>query len=1399
MRAPFRPSGPLFLILVFCLLAAGVVWFWPTGKPARRGGSTASGPALSPPTSPPAASPGLLPPRNVVASEPAELRLARLIEKRREEPDPERGTPGREITLVASDFKYPLLRVEREMPPGQPARQRVMVGDHVLVRARPGTTVPQLNGSLARHGAMVRKQIPGTDLFLVALKKPGLEAYDRLLAGLSQERELLAYAEPDYVVHHFGLPNDPQFGQQWHLHNTGQSGGLVDADIDAPEAWDRTTGSSSVVVAVLDSGTDLNHPDLTPNLWVNPGESGDGRESDGIDNDSNGYIDDVHGWDFVSGTPAPMDDNGHGTHTAGTVGAAGDNGVGVSGVCQQVQLMPLKFLSASGSGTNSDAIEAIRYATAQNVLLTSNSWGGSGFSQAMLDAIHEANAAGIGFVAAAGNSGISNDLYPDYPANFNVPNMISVAATDHQDTLVWFSNFGAQTVHLAAAGLQTLSTGMGGAYEFMSGTSMAAPQVSGAAALLKAANSGLPFARIKSMLLGTTDSKPSLAGKTRTGGRLNVARALEPAMGPLLRFATLTVEDSLGGNGDGIASPGETVRLRVSVENLGAFEAASVQGVVSLPAPVSGFSLSTSVSQYGTINAGALQGPAGAPFQAQIAAGFTPRDVALTLTLTDQSARQWTLPLTLKVRNVATLSGLVTRLTGGAPVAGAVIEVTGPESYTALTGSDGRYSLIVTNGSYQIRASASGLVPSAAVTRSVPPSAANVNFVLGYSESDVVPLALSATQPQDDLTVQTLTLYNHGDAPMTYRLREVPGTSPSSQAMPAVAWTADAPAPTPPELARPSAHELPDLSRLRDASDNTAVSLPHQEGFEDGLWGRWWESWGEGTRQVITGGAPAGNRSFQFDFTGPNDHFTGIHQIFQGGTQPGHIGFWIQPGPTNEATAYMVLLDLYLVLDNNGFRTEIADFIWFFANANGRFYLNDDVGGNQAVQYQEGQWYRIEFRDIDWQAKRFDYWVNGQRIQAGVPFRNPSLASGLAYALSYNYSSGTRLGLDDLVVANDALPWLQLSSQQGIIPAGGSTSITVSFDSDRLAAGAYTGSLRVETNDPDSPDLEVPLSLAVSALPNTPPVAQGQTQRLPAGERRTLTLSGSDADGDNLVFRVTRLPERGTLYQTEDGVTPGDPLRHTPRVVLDAGHRLLYQPADGQSAEDYDRFEFVTADRWAVSAPASVSLSTAQAPQLMVLPEGGASASPVEVVLTTLPPEAMIHLTTDGSAPAPGHGHTVASGFTLRLERALTLRALARHDGVESPIQTQVYQIADENDNGLPDWWEAQHPQAAVAGTIDPEVDGDFDGLSNREEFLFGTDPVAPSVWQPEINPSGTPMLRWPSMRGRLYQVEKSATADPFDFEPEGSALWGTGGVMEWQDPNPSGGRGFYRLRVTAP
>ena len=247
--------------------------------------------------------------------------------------------------------------------------------------------------------------------------------------------------------------NDPQFGELWSLNNTGQSGGTVDADIDAPEAWDLTTGSQAVVVGLIDTGVDYTHPDLASNIWTNLDEVPD----DGVDNDGNGYVDDVYGWDFVSGDNDPFDDNGHGTHVAGTLAAVGNNGAGVTGVSWHSQIMPLKFLDATGFGTTADAVAALDYATGMcqrgvNIRMTNNSWGGGAYSQALANAIQASGQCNMLFVASAGNTSSDADQSPSYPAGYELDNVIAVAATDRNDNKAVFSDFGATSVDLAAAG-----------------------------------------------------------------------------------------------------------------------------------------------------------------------------------------------------------------------------------------------------------------------------------------------------------------------------------------------------------------------------------------------------------------------------------------------------------------------------------------------------------------------------------------------------------------------------------------------------------------------------------------------------------------------------------------------------------------------------------------------------------------------------------------------------------------------------------------------------------------------------------------------------------------------------------------------------------------------------------
>ncbi len=350
------------------------------------------------------------------------------------------------------------------------------------------------------------------------------------ISGMSVEEAVLLYRndprieyiEPNYILHAENIaPDDPFFHQLWGLHNTGQRGGTADADIDAPEAWEIAAGNG-VIIGVIDTGVDWLHEDLSANIWTNTGEI----PNNNIDDDGNGYVDDVRGWDFVNNDNNPMDDHGHGTHVSGTIAGVGDNGIGVTGVCWAARIMPLKFIGADGMGTTADAIDAIEYATMMGAKLTSNSWGGVAYSSALREAIEASGDAGMLFIAAAGNDGLFTDFRSHYPSGYDLGNIISVAATDHNDNLASFSNYGATSVDLAAPGVDILSTLPNDSYGSKDGTSMATPHVSGVAGLLWSVYPELSHLEIRDRILAAVDSLPSLSGKTVTGGRLNAFNAL---------------------------------------------------------------------------------------------------------------------------------------------------------------------------------------------------------------------------------------------------------------------------------------------------------------------------------------------------------------------------------------------------------------------------------------------------------------------------------------------------------------------------------------------------------------------------------------------------------------------------------------------------------------------------------------------------------------------------------------------------------------------------------------------------------------------------------------------------------------------------------------------------------
>ncbi|MGI6415159.1 MAG: S8 family serine peptidase [Thermoguttaceae bacterium] len=397
----------------------------------------------------------------------------------------------------------------------------------ILVRFR-----PEYRAAFAAGGASI---LAGTQIGrqlgqVAGLHKVSLADGVGVDAALAAYRKSpwVAYAEPNFRVSIADVyPNDPRFGEMWPLENLGQTGGQSDADIDAPRAWEVTRGSGSAIVAVIDTGVDYTHPDLDGNMWVNAGETA----GDGIDNDGNGYVDDVYGYDFINRDGDPMDDQGHGTHVAGTIGAEGDNAIGVAGINWDVQIMALKFIGPDGWGDGADAIEAIYYALANGATITNASWGGDPYSQALYDAIAAARDAEHIFVAAAGNGnmlgvGQDNDATLYYPASYDLDNIVAVAAVDDTDALASFSNYGATQVDLAAPGVDVLSTIRGGGYGLNSGTSMAAPHATGVLALVQDLHPDWTYDEVIGQVLGSVDPLPELYGVTVTGGRLNAAAAV---------------------------------------------------------------------------------------------------------------------------------------------------------------------------------------------------------------------------------------------------------------------------------------------------------------------------------------------------------------------------------------------------------------------------------------------------------------------------------------------------------------------------------------------------------------------------------------------------------------------------------------------------------------------------------------------------------------------------------------------------------------------------------------------------------------------------------------------------------------------------------------------------------
>ena len=459
-------------------------------------------------------------------------------------------TPSSMLLTIASN--EPAIETKKDVAALAPAKHNFNLlaanasfeEGHMLVRFAPEADrkYPGLaakNSILTKAGNGRLKSAQVTKEFkhikgLSVVKLPSSVSVKEALSILNGTSGIL-YAEPDYKVKLLSqtqsLPNDPLFSELWGMQI-----------IDAPEAWDIRTDASNIIVALLDTGSDYTHPDLAANMWVNQAEF---NGAPGVDDDNNGYVDDVYGYDFADNDPDPFDYHGHGTHTAGTIGAIGNNGLGVTGVCWNVKIMALKvFPNYNDTTFISNVIKAMEYARDKGARVLSNSWGGGMYSQALKDEIDTAGNANQLFVAAAGNNSGNNDTDPHYPSSYDSQNIIAVLATDRYENMSYFSNYGPTSVDIGAPGSEILSCWLGGDYQYLSGTSMSTPHVSGAAALVWSICPSMSYQEVKDILLKTVDKIPSLSGKCVSEGRLNLFNAVDEVGTSWIEF--IPMSGSLG-------------------------------------------------------------------------------------------------------------------------------------------------------------------------------------------------------------------------------------------------------------------------------------------------------------------------------------------------------------------------------------------------------------------------------------------------------------------------------------------------------------------------------------------------------------------------------------------------------------------------------------------------------------------------------------------------------------------------------------------------------------------------------------------------------------------------------------------------------------------------------------
>ncbi len=458
-------------------------------------------------------------------------------------------SPQLMIFLVSDSAAAPTnnaLRPARQRPPSKPQGQH-RPGE-LLVRFRQETPDKEINAVVSSVGVRRGGRLRGES----GIERLKLSAAQNLEAIIESLRlsPVVEFAEPNFLITaDEAAPNDPRFDEQWALHNNGATGGQYGADIAAAQAWKATVGSPSTIIALIDSGVDFNHADLRSNRWINRAE-----RSNYQDDEQNGFVDDLYGWDWVANNGDSRDEQGHGTAVAGIIAAEGNNGIGISGVMWRASLMSLRVLDREGTGDIAQAVEAIDYATAHGAQVINCSWGTESESAALLEALRRAAKRGVLVVCSAGNNGQSLDKAPRYPASYELDNIIAVAATDEADKPASWSNWGAQRVAVAAPGVNVLSTKMGGDYQTINGSSAAAPFVSGVAGLIRTLRPWLTAERTRELIMQGARPVPALSGKVSSNGIVSAPGALE-GLRVLLPSEGLQSSEELNGGDNPGSSP----------------------------------------------------------------------------------------------------------------------------------------------------------------------------------------------------------------------------------------------------------------------------------------------------------------------------------------------------------------------------------------------------------------------------------------------------------------------------------------------------------------------------------------------------------------------------------------------------------------------------------------------------------------------------------------------------------------------------------------------------------------------------------------------------------------------------------------------------------------------------